>query len=40
MLEAFGGRGTGAEAFTLRADMHGAQPRDFGTLRDALRSTS
>lgn len=38
MLDAFGG--TGAEALSLRADMHGAQPRDFGTLRDALRGTS
>jgi homoserine kinase len=40
MLEAFGGSGAGAAAHVLRADMHGAQPRDFGTLRDALRSAS
>lgn len=40
MQEAFGGSAAGAEAFVLRADMHGAQPRDVGTLRDALRSTS
>lgn len=40
MREAFGGREAGAEAFILRADMNGAQPRDLGTLRDALRSAS
>ncbi|HEX2167294.1 MAG TPA: homoserine kinase, partial [Longimicrobiales bacterium] len=40
MLTAFGGDEAGAEAFALRADAHGAQPRDFGTLRDALRSAS
>lgn len=40
MREAFGGRDAGAAAFILRADMHGAQPRDVGTLRDALRGAS
>lgn len=40
MMEAFGGRRAGAESFVLRADMHGAQPRDVGTLRDGLRSPS
>jgi homoserine kinase len=40
MREAFGGRDAGAEGIILRADMHGAQPRDVGTLRDALRSAS
>jgi homoserine kinase len=39
MREAFGGRDAGADAFILRADMHGAQPRDVGTLHDALRAT-
>jgi homoserine kinase len=39
MLEAFGGSNAGAQTFTLRADMHGVQPRDFGTLRDALRAS-
>lgn len=40
MLAAFGGADAGAETFVLRPDAHGAQPRDFGTLRDALRSAS
>ena len=40
MRAAFGGKEAGADAFILRADMHGAQPRDPGTLRDALRSAS
>ena len=36
MLEAFGGTAAGAEGHVMRADVHGVQPRDFGTLRDAL----
>ncbi|MGH7448467.1 MAG: homoserine kinase [Longimicrobiales bacterium] len=40
MLDAFGGRTEGAEALSLRVDMHGAQPRDLGTLSDALRGAS
>jgi homoserine kinase len=40
MFEAFGGTAAGAAVFTLRPDMHGAQPRDFGTLRDSMRSAS
>ena len=40
MVEAFGGSGAGAEGFVLRADMHGVQPRDVGTLRDALRAAT
>jgi homoserine kinase len=40
LLDAFGGRAAGADAFVLRADMNGVQPRDFGTLRDALRGAS
>lgn len=40
MLEAFGGAGVGALTFSLRPDMHGAQPRDFGTLRDVMRHAS
>ena len=40
ILDAFGGRTAGADAFAVRVDMHGAQPRDFGTLRDALRAAS
>lgn len=37
MMDAFGGTAAGAEAFALRPDMHGVQPRDPGTLRDLLR---
>ena len=40
MQEAFGGTAGGARAYMLRPDMHGAQPRDVGTLRDALRNAS
>ncbi|HSK21390.1 MAG TPA: homoserine kinase [Longimicrobiales bacterium] len=40
MEDAFGGTAAGARAYMLRPDMHGAQPRDVGTLRDALRSAS
>lgn len=40
VLDAFGGSATGADAFVVRADMHGVQPRDIGTLRDALRGAS
>jgi homoserine kinase len=40
LLDAFGGSASGAVAFAVRADMHGVQPRDFGTLRDAMRSAS
>jgi homoserine kinase len=40
MLDAFGGRASGADAFVVRPDTHGVQPRDFGTLRDALRGAS
>ncbi|HEX6307660.1 MAG TPA: homoserine kinase [Longimicrobiales bacterium] len=36
MTEAFGGEKRGAVGLVLRADMHGAQPRDFGTLRESL----
>ncbi|HEX6132687.1 MAG TPA: homoserine kinase [Longimicrobiales bacterium] len=36
MTEAFGGDKRGAIGLLLRADMHGAQPRDFGTLRESL----
>ena len=40
VLAAFGGTASGADAFVVRPDMHGVQPRDFGTLRDALRGAS
>lgn len=40
MRDAFGGTDADAVAFTLRPDMHGAQPRDVGTLRDAMRHAS
>jgi homoserine kinase len=40
VLSAFGGTASGADAFVVRPDMHGVQPRDFGTLRDALRGAS
>lgn len=40
LIDAFGGSASGAVAFAVRADMHGVQPRDFGTLRDAMRGAS
>jgi homoserine kinase len=40
MIDAFGGSSTGADSFAVRPDMHGAQPRAFGTLHDALRGTA
>ena len=36
MQEAFGGMSAGARAYTLRPDMHGAQPRDPETLLHSL----
>ena len=40
LTQAFTQAGQRAAGFVARPDMRGAQPRDFGTLRDALRSAS
>jgi hypothetical protein len=39
MRDAFAAVGSAGPAFVARPDMHGAQPRDIGTLRESLSAT-